>query len=118
MKRLIKRIEELGWTINQEDGTVYELGKYSPAGHDFWISVDSEGSAEWFIENLFEVYCDFDVSYETYLWLDSNGHGKKGAPYDMRDLYDDMEASQNNILALYNELNLIDLDDEEEDADL
>ena len=28
------------------------------------------------------------------LWLDSDGHGKNGAPYHMRDLLEDMEACE------------------------
>lgn len=35
------------------------------------------------------------------MWLDSDGHGINGAPYDMKDVYEDMEACQNMILELY-----------------
>ena len=41
------------------------------------------------------------MCYETYLWLDSDGHGKNGAPYDMKDLYEDMEACREIIYELY-----------------
>lgn len=37
---------------------------------------------------------------EAYLWLDSNGHGKNGAPYRMRDVLDDMEEAEKMIEAL------------------
>ena len=103
MKQLINKIKELGWQV-QKDGDYYELGKFSPAGHDFWISVECNGDAGNFINELYEVYENFDVSYETYLWLDDEGHGRKGAPWDMRDLYNDMEASEKNIYKLHSEL--------------
>ena len=53
------------------------------------------------IDNLNSIYADFDCSEETYLWLDSTGHGTNGAPYDMKDLYEDMEACQEMIMELY-----------------
>ena len=34
-----------------------------------------------------------------------DGHGKNGAPYDMKDLYGDMEACQDMIYELYQALN-------------
>ena len=55
--------------------------------------------------NLYERYSDFDVSSETYLWLDNTGHGTNGAPYDMKDLYEDMDACQEMIMELYNVFN-------------
>lgn len=39
---------------------------------------------------------DFDVSYETYLWLDECGHGKNGAPYDMKDVYENVLQNNKN----------------------
>lgn len=36
----------------------------------------------------------FDVDEETYLWLDSDGHGKNGAPYRIREVLDDMEVAE------------------------
>lgn len=40
---------------------------------------------------------NFDVSEETYTCLDHSGHGINGAPYDMRDVYNDMEECQDEI---------------------
>ena len=39
-------------------------------------------------------YESFDVSEEAYLWLDNSGHGKNGAPYDMKDVYEDIEEAK------------------------
>ena len=53
------------------------------------------------MHNLYSVYEDFDVSSEAYLWLDSDGHGTNGAPYDMKDLYEDFEACESAIYDLW-----------------
>lgn len=103
--KVIKQIEELGWNVNIEYDTVVELSKYSPAGKDFYMLIDTENNIDCFIENIYKYYDNFDVSYETYLWLDDEGHGVNGAPYDMREVYNDIEACKNNIYKLYQELN-------------
>ena len=98
---LIEKIRNANFSIAQEDENVYDFGKYSPAGQDFHFSVDTEDDLYCFLDNIFAVYNDFDVSAETYLWLDENGHGKEGAPYDMKEAYEDMEACQEYIRELY-----------------
>ena len=104
LAKVIENIEKLGWNATLEDDNYVSLQIYSPAGQDFNISVDTENDVDAFIENIYKCYENFDVSYETYLWLDNEGHGINGAPYDMRDLYNDMEACEQLILKLYNEL--------------
>lgn len=106
IEKLIEYIKRYNWWVQEEevneDYTILMIGKYSPAGQDFSITVEAEeNSVDSFLYNLFEKYSDFDVSYEAYLWLDSSGHGKDGAPYDMKDLYEDMEWCQEEILNLW-----------------
>jgi len=43
--------------------------------------------AEWFLD----AYTDYDVNYETYIWLDNTGHGKDGAPREIADLLADKQ---------------------------
>ena len=104
MKKLIKKMNDLGWVVCKADEDYYELGKFSPAGQDFNIVVEAGACAKDFIQNLYEVYSDFDVSEETSCWLDETGHGTNGAPYDMKDLYEDMAACRAMILELHDEL--------------
>ena len=93
-------IEKHEWSIDyNDDGTIY-FSKYSPAGQDFGFDVGGT-SLEELAENIYDYYDGYDVSYEASLWLDSDGHGKNGAPYDMKDLYEDMEACEQNIWELY-----------------
>ena len=101
---LFDKAEELDWSRYHECDNIYGFGKYSSAGQDFNFSVDTEGDPALFLDNLYEAYSNFDVSEEAYIWLDNCGHGKNGAPYDMKDVYEDMEECRDSILELYTEL--------------
>ena len=98
IKKITKVAKGLEWSIKEDNGD-FELEKYSPAGQDFNINISAD-TIEEFSEKLYERYNDFDASEETYLWLDNTGHGTNGAPYDMKDLYEDMEACQEMIREL------------------
>ena len=104
-KELLEKIEEVaeneGWVVTDEGETLL-FSKCSPAGQDFNFSISTEDleTTEDVEEAIYEEYNNFDVSYETYLWLDNTGHGKNGAPYNMKDLYEDMEACENMIYDL------------------
>ncbi len=56
------------------------------------------------LKKLLEAVKDFNWTVtqesEAYLWLDSDGHGINGAPYDMKDLYEDFEACESAIYDL------------------
>ena len=94
MKKFIKKVKEvtekLDWTITIE-GKEFLFSKYSPAGQDFNIGIEACNLEE-IIEGLKNFCNNFDCSEETYLWLDTSGHGTNGAPSNMKDLYEDMEA--------------------------
>ena len=107
---LINKIEELDWNVSITDITdceykkyCFELSKFSPEGQDFNITVYVDDLSD-FDRALYDVYDNYDVSEETMLWLDSSGHGVNGAPYDMKDVYEDMEACKDALLDLYDEL--------------
>lgn len=78
-------------------------------GRTFSISVDTENNSDrLLIYNIYDSYKNFDVSHETYSWLDENGHGKNGAPYDMMNVYKEFSYAKELILELHDELSLID----------
>lgn len=104
VQMLFDKAEELGWSTYHCNDNVYEFGKNSRAGQDFNITIDTEGDPALFLDNIYERYSNFDVSEEAALWLDESGHGKNGAPYDMKDVYEDMEECRDNILELHSEL--------------
>lgn len=97
--KVTKISESLDWSITV-NGNEFEFAKWSPAGQDFCMSIKAD-SIEDLIDKLYERHNDYDPSEEAYLWLDDSGHGKNGAPYDMKDVYEDMEACQEMILELY-----------------
>lgn len=100
-KSLRKMIEEADFSIQHEEKSTYYFSKYSPAGQDFGFSIDTGKNIDEFAQNVLSYYEGFDVSAETYLWLGEDGHGRNGAPYDMRALYEDMEACEHIIYELY-----------------
>ena len=109
-EKIIEVAKNHGWTIYIEDESdnniCFVFGKYSPAGQDFHVSAELENmEPDTLTDNIYARYSEFDVSSETYIWLDAFGHGKNGAPYDMKDLYEDMEACQEMIMDLYNIFN-------------
>lgn len=93
-------IESHDYTV-VEDDSYYHFGKYSSYGQDFGFYIEKEGTVEEFIDSIYDYYNDYDVSEAAYLWLDKFGHGKNGAPYDMKDVYEDMKECEGFILDLY-----------------
>lgn len=97
---LIDRLGALEWHITDYKNGSFYFGKYSPAGQDFGFEVEGE-DLEDLAHNIERFYDDYDVSYEAYLWLDEWGHGRNGAPYDMRDVYEDMLECRDYVWDLY-----------------
>jgi hypothetical protein len=102
-KELIKKINSIGFSVKEYEDEYY-FSKNSPAGQNFNFSIDKTEieTIEDLANAVYEYYEDYDCSYEAYIWLDKTGHGTNGAPYDMKDVYEDMEACEQYILDLYN----------------
>ena len=98
--KLLDKLGANGWHISDYGDNRFSFSKYSPAGQDFEFEVEGDDVEE-IADNIYRYYDDFDPSYEAYLWLDETGHGRNGAPYNMKDLYEDMEACQDMILELH-----------------
>lgn len=115
---LVETIKDLDWSV-YEDGEGLEMGKYSPAGQDFTFYLSTEGSFGDFCCDMIHYIDGYDPSYEASLWIGPDGHGRNGAPYDMKDLYEDMEACEANMRELYDALLKAweerGIDDDEED---
>jgi hypothetical protein len=88
-KKLVNVAEKLGWSV-RIDNKDFTFSKFSPAGQDFNIEITADDLEE-VVEKIQDRCNSFDCSEETYLWLDESGHGANGAPYDMKDLYEDMD---------------------------
>lgn len=103
IEELVKKIEDLEWSVEEEGDNEYRISQYSPAGQDFGIHIEGETVKE-LIESIYKAYEAYDVSEEAYLWLDNTGHGTNGAPYLMKDVLEDMESCEEMIIDLYREL--------------
>lgn len=102
--KLVREVAEAnGWSFSTYDSYLC-FEKSSPAGQDFILEFESENMDDLLLD-ICERYEGYDCSEEAYLWLDNSGHGRNGAPYDMKDLYEDMEACEKMILELYDALN-------------
>nr|DAW65850.1 MAG TPA: hypothetical protein [Bacteriophage sp.] len=107
--RIVEIAEENGWEVdiksNDGDNFSYEFSQGSPAGQDFSFESEMEDNNVYTLLNDIRDYYDcYDCSYEAYLWLDKTGHGTNGAPYDMKDVYEDMEACEKMIFELWKSL--------------
>lgn len=106
------------WTVQaainyKEQKTEFEFGKFSPAGRDFSFSVEMKcANINSLIENFDKYYEDFDVDYETYIWLDQWGHGKNGAPYRLRAVLEDAEATEKMIEELLDAIKAMEVPEE------
>ena len=85
-----------GYHIEINDDTV-TFYKTAPNGLDFSFEVDIGDDINDFSRNINNTFMDYDVSYETYLWLDNTGHGKNGAPYELEDILEDIKACEQYI---------------------
>ena len=117
MDKRFEKINEIaeseGWQVDysysgeKDSWVIFSFYKDSPAGQDFYfeVSVPNEDDEDIFYDNvadaIYKYWEDFDVCYETYIWLDETGHGRNGAPYDMKDLYEDMQACEDMIHDLW-----------------
>lgn len=107
--KFIKIVEDLNWTVDTSvnDNTIYiTVSQYSPAGQDFnsCFEVEVYASYDDIINAVYDMWQNFDVSQETYIWLDETGHGKNGAPYHLEDILNDMKACDAMLETLYNKL--------------
>lgn len=115
-KKICRIANSEGWQVDysytdeKETDVIFSFKKYSPAGRDFYfgVSVPNEEDEDIFYDNvadaIYTYFEDFDVCYETYIWLDETGHGKNGAPRNMADLYEDTKFCETMILDLWHAL--------------
>lgn len=99
--------------IYKEQKTEFEFGKFSPAGRDFsFTAVMKCANINSLIEDIDDYFENYDVDYETYIWLDHNGHGKNGAPYRMRAVLEDVEATEKMIEELLDAIKAMEVPEE------
>ena len=118
LEQILQQAENLHWsyTIYREPEGTYngwrydernyvELGKYSPAGEDFYmvIDFDADNPVESFLEDLKTYAEDSDIDEHVERWIPERGKG--GCPSSIRDLVADAEAIKDMILELFENCN-------------
>ena len=104
-EKIIQIANSAFWSVSEEtfvNGKGFLFSKFSPAGQDFNFSIEPFDTFEGLLEQIKGYHDCFDVDYETYIWLDNDGHGGEWRPYHIKDIVQDMEACRNMILELYN----------------
>lgn len=90
---------ELGWTLREYKNYV-DVSQYSPAGEDFFFTVNKKNFA---IE--VEQYADdFDADEHAEMWV-SCRNTVRGVPQSIRTLIDDADAIQEMLYELARRLN-------------
>jgi len=104
LEKIKKILENLDWSLDIDEN-YYTLGKYSSAGQDFSIIFEiceeNKNDITVFKDKIYECFTSYDISEEASLWLDDSGHGMNGAPYDMKDVYADMQECKDALKTLY-----------------
>lgn len=100
--------DSCGWDVgvDDSDGTFTLSFGFRNCEEDYSIEF-SPDSLDRLVEDVHDAYENYDTDYETYIWLDSTGHGSNGAPYRMRDLLEDKEAIEKGLEDLWLKLSRI-----------
>lgn len=104
MNKTIENIAELcGWKVFI-DNTTFEFEQMIGT-HDFVFAIQcEEKSLQSFVIQLENYLKNFDVDYETSIWIGKDGHGTNGAPYHIKDILDQMYLAKEQIAALLYEI--------------
>ena len=99
----------LGWQVTSDTSVPnvveFEFSQYTPAGQDFDFCAEmKDNDPDTLLKEIEQYYEGYDPDYEAYLWIGSDGHGKNGAPYHIKDIVSDMEAAEAMINTLYETL--------------
>ena len=97
IEQITQIAESLGWKVEVDESDI-TFSRYTTAGQDFSFSVNKNKDIT---DEVLDYYEGYDPSEEAILWCDSSGHGKKGAPYHLKDIIADMEEAEEMVGALY-----------------
>lgn len=104
MNETIEKVAELsGWKV-YIDNTIFEFEKMIGT-QDFVFSISYEEKSLQSVVIQIENYLkNFDVDYETSLWIGKDGHGANGAPYHIKDILEEMYLAKEQISILLYEI--------------
>lgn len=94
-QKYINEIERLGWSIREYDDC-YEIGQYSPAGEDFFFSVDR---CKDIVQEVREYADDFDADEHAEMLVEAR-RKDPSVPQSIRELIDDADAIKAMLITL------------------
>ena len=86
---LYKALEKSCWIIDSIDGNTITF--YCDAMLNYDTSTEIEANTMQEVIEQVKEKAGMDVDYEASLWIGSDGHGKNGAPYHIKDIVQEME---------------------------
>lgn len=101
-KKILRTIEENGFTYEYEDDNIIYLQMYTPAGEDWSIETPLGDTDEDFVKAVREYADNFDVDEEAEKWIERRG--QRGVPSSIRTLVEDAEWKERAIDMLANSL--------------
>ena len=109
IENIITKIENKNSDISvfyDEDQNYLEFDINTDNTGDFVFLIECGECTEDFIENLNDYYDDYDVDYETSIWIGVDGHGKCGAPYHIKDILQQMNNREDILKELVDYLTI------------
>lgn len=110
MEKVTEIAETLGWSVSIDDDSA-DFQYYTSYGQDCHMNITLTENYDTFIATIYSYYENYDVSEETSLWIDSTGHSKNGAPYEIEDIINDMKEFESAIYDLWKNLNADELNE-------
>lgn len=104
MNETIENVAELcGWKVSIDDMTFEFEQMIGTQDFVFYIQCEKR-ELQSFVIQLENYLKDFDVDYETSIWIGKDGHGINGAPYHIKDILKDMYLAKVQIAILLYEI--------------
>lgn len=104
MNETIEKVaNSCGWSVYIDNANFYFEKMIETQDFVFAISCE-EKSLQSLVIQIESYLKNFDVDYETSIWIGENGHGKNGAPYHIKDILDEMYSAKEQIAILLYEL--------------
>lgn len=106
VQKTIQKVTEIaqskGWSVKvdgkNQSNIQFGFQRYTNSGQDFNFNAQMQHEdIDTLIYDIEQYFEGFDPDYEAYLWIGSDGHGKNGAPYHIKDIVSDMEKAEIEI---------------------
>ncbi len=102
---VVQSAELHNWNVTtqtQGEKTEFTFQCYTHFGQDFYFdTIFKHNNLFSLAENVLSYYENYDTDTETYIWLDTDGHGRNGAPYHIKGILADMEEIEEKLYELY-----------------